>query len=62
MDNYLVNTVQDNNPDTTEDKSNTNECFMDTNAGYIPLNIEQNINTDTVSGRFIFNQGYSCTT
>ena len=36
MDYYLVDIVQDNTLDATEDYSNTNEQSMATNTGYIP--------------------------
>ena len=35
---------------------------MTTNAGDISLNIEQNLNKDTVSGNVILNKVVSCTT
>jgi predicted GIY-YIG superfamily endonuclease len=56
MENFIVYTQQDTTLDLTEDNRTTNEGFCTTNAGDVPVNIEQDDRKDIISGHVIFNQ------
>ena len=61
MNNFIIYSEQDPTIETTEDNVSNNDGFHTSNAGDIPINIEQDITSDTVSGHVVFNQAGSCT-
>ena len=61
MQNFIVISEQDVTLDTTVDNRNSSEGFMTTNSGDIPVDIQQNTNTELISGHVIFNQVGKCT-
>ena len=60
MNNHVIYEEHDPTLDLTQDNKITNSGFATTNAGDIPVNINQDFKTDSVSGHVIFNQVGSC--
>ena len=61
MPNFMVSSEIDPTVEIIEDNRDINNGFSTSNSGDIPINIQQDMYSDTVSGDVLFNQAGNCT-